>query len=260
MSRSSSHIFSRRQYDWARRRDAASRSPLRRPLLALYRFSSFRQLCLRLCDRLEGGRFFSATRREILERHHGVRVGRYSYGPCLVPGRLPRGTAIGSYCSVAAGLSVYRRGHPTTTLTQHPFFYRADLGLVDRDAIEAVADNPLSIGSDVWIGAGVTILPGCRAIGDGAVIGAGSIVTRDVPPFTIVAGNPARPVKRRYTDDVIAELNRLKWWELSLSDLLAAEDLLVSEVTVDRLRAFMPGQSAIRRSLSHNGQKRREST
>lgn len=188
--------------------------------------------------------FFSATWREILERYHGVRVGRYSYGPCLVPGKLPRGTVVGAYCSLAVGLSVHRRGHPFTTLTQHPFFYNAAIGLVDRDTIGAVTDNPLVIGNDVWIGDRVVVLPGCRAIGDGAVIGAGSVVTRDVPPFTIVAGNPARPIRRRYADDVMSEIERSKWWELSLPDLLAADDLLVSEVTVERLRAFMDGRSA----------------
>jgi acetyltransferase-like isoleucine patch superfamily enzyme len=239
VSASARAVFSPQQRAWAQRQEARSRSRLHRPLLQLYRLRAARRLCLALCERLEGGRIFSVTWRGILERYHGVRVGRYSYGSCLVPDVLPRGTIVGSYCSFSAGLRVHRRHHPADTLTQHPFFYNSALGLLERDAIMSITDNPVVIGSDVWIGDRVIILPGCRTIGDGAVIGAGSVVTHDVPPFTIVAGAPARPVKRRYPDDVIAELSQSRWWDLSLPELLAADDLLMSRITPERVRAFV---------------------
>jgi tetrahydrodipicolinate N-succinyltransferase len=76
----------------------------------------------------------------------------------------------------------------------------------------------VTIGSDVWTGHNVNILPGV-SVGDGAVIGAGSVVTRDVPPFAIVAGSPARVLRMRFSERTIERLLCLKWWELELSEL-----------------------------------------
>ena len=74
-------------------------------------------------------------------------------------------------------------------------------------------DEPLRIGSDVWIGSNACILRGL-AVGDGAVIGAGSVVTKDVPPYAVVVGNPARVLKYRFSEEVIARLLRLEWWNM----------------------------------------------
>lgn len=231
--------FSQEQIAWANRHEANSSSYVSDAIVQLYRLRCLRRLCLSVCLHLEGGRFFSATLRRILEQHHGVSVGRYSYGPCLVPGALPPGTVIGSYCSIADGLSVHRRNHPPATLTQHPFFYNSELGLLNADTIGRVEENPLVIGNDVWIGDRVTVLPSCHTIANGAVVGAGSIVTRNVAPFTIVVGNPARPIRRRYPDAIIAELQRSEWWNLSLPELLQAGNLLLTPIDLDRLRSFV---------------------
>ncbi len=73
---------------------------------------------------------------------------------------------------------------------------------------------PIKIGNDVWIGQNVIILPGVT-IHDGAVCAAGAVVTKDVPPYTIVAGVPAKPIKRRFTDEVIEKLLEIRWWDWS---------------------------------------------
>jgi acetyltransferase-like isoleucine patch superfamily enzyme len=193
-------------------------SPL---LLALYRVPRLRGLVRRLCGRLEGELMRSASWREVLRRFHGVEVGRWSYGAILTPGVLPRGTRAGHYCSVGQDLIVRRRDHPLDRPVLHAFFYNARLGIVPRDTIPAVADNPLVIGHDVWIGDRVTILSGCRVIGNGAVLAAGAVVTRDVAPYTLVAGVPARPVRARFDAARIAGVEASRWWERDPADLAA---------------------------------------
>ena len=82
-----------------------------------------RSLTIRAICRIEGGQMWSLTYRELMQTHYGVEIGMHSYGPCLVPGYLPIGTRVGNYCSLAAGLQVFRRNHPVDRLTQHPFFF-----------------------------------------------------------------------------------------------------------------------------------------
>lgn len=190
-------------------------------LLAMYRRRRLRGLCRSLCVRFEGRLMMSRTWRAILREFHGAEVGRYSYGDILTPGILPPGSVVGAYCSVGAQLLVRRRDHPTDRPFLHPFFYNADLGLVERDTIPSNADNPLTIGHDVWIGDRVTILSGCRSIGNGAVLAAGAVVTRDVAPYTIVGGVPARPLRARFDAETIARLEESRWWERNIADLIA---------------------------------------
>lgn len=231
-------FFGERQLAWARKSEARGRSVFAGILLPLYRFRLLRRICLRLIISLEGGRFFSASLRTIIRRYHGVSVGRYSYGSCLVPGALPPGTVVGNYCSFAVGLKVLRRNHPLNCLSLHPFFYNHELGLLEADTIHSIRGNPLIVGHDVWIGDGVTILPSCRSVGDGAVIGAGAVVSKDVDAYTIVAGNPAKVIRKRFDGETLRIIGRSKWWNLSLPELLRADALLVSAVTPDRLAAF----------------------
>ena len=159
--------------------------------------------------------------RRILHDYHGVSVGRYSYGDILRPGVLPEGSHTGSYCSVGSELIVRRRDHPTERAVLHPFFYNAALGLVAADTIPANIDNPLAIGNDVWIGDRVTILSGCRSIGNGAVIAAGAVVTHDVPAYAVVAGVPARQLRMRFDAAAVATLEDSRWWEKDIAALIA---------------------------------------
>lgn len=231
--------ISARHKKWAGELEKQSVSSLSRLIFGAYRFRFLRRLCLALVRRVEGGDMNSTTLRILLRNFHSVTIGRYSYGPCLVPGLLPPGTTVGNYCSVAEGLRVYRRNHPVSHLSQHPFFYNKELGLLDVDAIQPIEDNPLRIGHDVWIGAGVTILPGCKNIGNGAVIGAGTVVTKDISPFTINVGNPSRCIGDRFNPGIRAQIEQTQWWMLSLSDLGAAGSLLFAPVTSDDLEIFI---------------------
>lgn len=200
-----------------------SRSSLAALLAPLYRLRRLRGVVRRLILRLEGGPMMSQTWRSILNEHFGAQVGAYSYGDILTPGVLPRGSKVGRFCSVGTGLIVRRRNHPIERPILHPFFYNAQLGLLTKDTIEADADNPLTIGHDVWIADRVTILGGCHEIGNGAVIAAGAVVTKDVPPYTIVAGTPAKPLRARFDAERQADIEQSQWWTREIDDLIRDE-------------------------------------
>ncbi len=213
----------------ARACEAGKRSRLAPLLIALYRFRRLRSLALRLCLRLEGGSFFSETYREIFKRRHGVTIGPYSYGDILRPGVLPRGTHVGPWCSIGAQLIVRRRDHPFERPAMHPIFYNHKCGFLITDTILEDADNPLTIGHDVWIGDRVTVLSGCRSIGAGAVVAAGAVVTRDVPAYSIVGGLPAKVLRMRFDEATIQALEKSRWWELAAPDLLKEREALLRD-------------------------------
>ena len=194
---------------------ARSRPELKQCLLSGVLFRAYRVpklggRCVSLALRLEGGSCFSATLRRILIAYHGVEVGAYSYGECIIPGAFPPGVTVGRYVSVASGVRVFLRNHPYERLSMHPFFYNPALGYVPEDTVPSGA---LRIDHDVWIGERAILTPGCRRVGLGAVLGAGAVVTQDVPPFAIVAGNPARFIRRRFSDDICDAIIASRWWE-----------------------------------------------
>src|ERR1700754_3798456 len=134
-------------------------------------------------------------------------------------------TTIGKFCSIAAMTRINPGNHPMHRASQAHFSYRASAYFPDEsDDAEFFAwrrSHHIHIGHDVWIGHGAIVLPG-RNIGTGAVIAAGAIVTKDVPAYSIVAGNPARPIKRRFAEPVADRLARLAWWDWSHDALHAA--------------------------------------
>mgnify|MGYP001024410254 CR=1 FL=1 len=164
--------------------------------------------------------FFSQTLREIFKTYYDVEIGLYSHGGCFIPGQISRYTKIGRYCSFAHTVTTHEANHPTNTKSTSGLFFNPALGFVDREIIPM---THLEIGNDVWVGHNAVILPGCKSIGDGAVIGAGAVVNRDIPPYAVAIGNPARVVMYRFSKDKIEELLKERWWERSIEDL--AEDV-----------------------------------
>ncbi|WP_336802305.1 type B chloramphenicol O-acetyltransferase [Kaistia sp. MMO-174] len=171
-------------------------------------------------------------------------VGRYSYysgyyhghsfDDCaryLMPDRSDVDRlVIGSFCSIGSGASFMmagNQGHRNDWVTTFPFFFvpeePAFAGAIN--AYEPAGDTV--IGHDVWIGAEAMIMPGIR-IGHGAVIGSRSLVTRDVEPYTIVGGNPARPIRKRFADEAIAMLMEMAWWDWEIERIRDAMPLLCS--------------------------------
>lgn len=197
-------------------------------LVRLYRVWGVRKVCWRLALALEGGEMTSFTIRSILKMHHGIDVGAYSYGECLKPGSFPEGVAVGRYVSIAAGVKVFRRNHPTERLSTHPFFYNKRLGWHDQDQLPETPG--LLIEHDAWIGANVIITPRCHRIGIGAVVGAGSVVTSDVPDFAIAAGTPARILRYRFPPDYQSMILNGRWWELSVEEVMRHKQAMCEEV------------------------------
>ena len=142
---------------------------------------------------------------------YGSRIGRYSY--------TGRNTTvwhadIGAFCSISWNVSIGGANHDYHRLTTHSFLYSRDFGLMPEEAegYERFAD-PCVVGNDVWIAANACICRGAT-VGTGAVIAAGAVVTRDVEPYTIVAGVPAKPIKKRFSQETIARLLATQWWTL----------------------------------------------
>ena len=193
------------------------RSVLAPVLFAAYSLPRLKRICLRLILWLEGGEFYSATLRRILEKYHGVRAGAYSYGQGLIPGAFPAGVTIGRYVSMAPGVRVFLRNHPMERLSIHPFFYNRSLGFLSEDS---VTSGTLEIGHDAWLGERAIITTGCSRIGIGAVIGAGAVVTKDVPDFAVVAGNPARLIRFRFPEETCQIIRASRWWERSVEQVV----------------------------------------
>ena len=153
-------------------------------------------------------------------------IGEYTYGKPSVFALGDTGLVVGKYCSIADGaLFLLNAGHRTDWVTTYPF------SVLWNDVCD-IPGHPykkgdIIIGNDVWIGARVTVMSGV-AIGDGAVVAACSVVTRDVPPYTIVGGNPAKVIRRRFSDSEITALLRIQWWNWPRDRVVSALPQMLS--------------------------------
>ncbi len=183
-----------------------------------------------------------------MQVHHSLHLGAFSYA---VSGYY-FACRIGRYCSFGEEVQIGRHPHPMNWVSTSPFFYQQYPGILDQALPEGVEMNPhkdfphttpstrarlTTLGNDVWIGHGAFILPGVT-IGDGAVIAARSVVTRDVPPYAVVAGAPAQVKRMRFDADTVARLLASRWWEFAPWQLRG--------LCVDDLPVFLAGVSALR--------------
>jgi virginiamycin A acetyltransferase len=151
----------------------------------------------------------------------------YSYSP------LPEGVQVGRFCSISSGLKFLDSAHPTHILTTSALTFRPRNELfasLTNERLQAFAESfdvsggkpyPV-IGHDVWIGADVTLAMGI-SIATGAIVASGSVVTADVPPYAIVAGNPARVRKQRFDDALVERLLASRWWDLDPAGVFALD-------------------------------------
>ena len=125
---------------------------------------------------------------------------------------------IGKFCSIACGAKFIftSANHKLGSLSTYPFPLFFEEWELDKSNVTDAWDNKgdIVIGNDVWIGYEAVIMPGVT-IGDGAIVGTRAVVTKDVPPYTIVGGVPAKPIRKRVSDEVIARLLEIKWWDWS---------------------------------------------
>lgn len=138
-------------------------------------------------------------------------------------------TSIGAFCSIGEKVVLGHGEHPTNFLSSSPYFYFTNMkwkndNMPSHDEYWDL--EPISIGNDVWIGNEVCVKNGVK-IGDGAIIGTKSLVTKDVPPYAIVAGIPAKIIRYRFDENIIKDLLELKWWEL--------DDKIIKQIPYDNI-------------------------
>jgi len=145
-----------------------------------------------------------------------IQLGDFSY---VARNTLIQYATIGKFCSIGPNVSIGLGVHPSSTfVSSHPLFYSTNkqaggLNIVEKDLFNEYEHT--HIGNDVWIGANAIIKSGLK-IGDGAIIASGAVVTKDVAPYSIVGGVPAKHLKFRFSDQQISFLNSLKWWDKDL--------------------------------------------
>lgn len=148
---------------------------------------------------------------------------------------------IGKFCSISWNVSVGGVDHDMNRLTSHPFPFMQRYGIIKQyppGGGYCSRNDPCDVGNDVWIGSNACILRGVT-VSDGAVVGAGAVVTHDIGPYEVWAGVPARKIGQRFSDELISELLELQWWELP-PELLEKHAALFrdDELTLEKIRRF----------------------
>lgn len=145
-------------------------------------------------------------------------IKSYSY---IGRNSIVQNTSIGSFCSIANDVFIGLGAHPLEHFSTSPLFYRVsnifNLKLIDTD-YKFSEYRPIEIGNDVWIGARVIVLDGVK-IGNGAIIAANAVVTKDVPPYAVVGGVPAKIIRYRFSQEKIEKFLKLQWWTWPLDNI-----------------------------------------
>lgn len=173
-------------------------------------------------------------------------MGSFSYTRSI----LPVNTIVGRYCSIAPNVTRIEAGHPLDRFTTSNITYVENNVALNQFSIDQnkdfstsrinKADNlPIVIGNDVWIGQDVRFSSKGITVGDGAVIAAGSIVTKDVPPYAVVAGIPAKIIKFRFESHIIQKLLNLKWWQYAYTDFNQIQGDTKIELFIDTLETMI---------------------
>lgn len=149
-------------------------------------------------------------------------IGKYSYCgyDCTI-----LNAQIGKFCSIAGSVVIGAPNHPIKYVSSSPAFTKGRCAVEKFSNLEFNAFGQTFIGNDVWIGERALIKQGIK-IGDGAVIGMGSIVTHDVEPYTIVAGNPAKEIRKRFDELTIKKLQAISWWDFNEKKLKEISPLM----------------------------------
>ncbi len=183
----------------------------------------------------------AASPSALQKRFPQYKIGRGSYAGELKILSWDEGAtlAIGNYCSIATGVTILLGGeHPTDWVTTFPFhFHWKEIGPMSG---HPKSKGDVTIGSDVWLGLECTVASGV-SIGHGAVVGARAVVTKNVPPYAIVAGNPAAVVKYRFDREVIDALLKIEWWNWTEEKIKSNVLTLLSNRIGDFIKANSRG-------------------
>lgn len=173
-----------------------------------------------------------------------VSIGAFSY---IVQGSSLGRSKIGRYCSIATGVRIMGQSHPTDRVTTSTWTYgnnikaiiKEDFGITPIQNLSVPNEPGVQIGNDVWIAENVTLKRNIQ-VNDGAIVAANSVVTKDVPPYAIVAGNPAKVIRFRFSETQIKDLCNLQWWNKSPQ--------ILSQFDLSNIKSFLKGANELEKA------------